>query len=190
MTGRTVFAVARSGGWGALLISGTVGAGKTTAAEAVGDWLRAQAIPHAVIDLDGLRNSWPSPPGDRFNVSIELANLAAVAANFLGAGARRLVLAGVLEEPAMRRRYSEAVGLPLCVARLRIDVSLVHQRLIRRHADDPAALGWHLHRSGELHDVLQSAGGEDYIIDTDRLTVEQTAAALISAVGWNAYSSP
>lgn len=172
----------------ALLISGTVGAGKTTAAEAVGDRLRARGVPHAVIDLDWLRTGWPSPPGDRFNVSIEIANLAAVAANYLRAGARRLVLAGVLEDPALRDRYRDAVGVPLHVARLRLDVAVARQRLRYRHADHRATLDWHLHRAGELHDILQVARAEDFVIDTDGLTVEQTAEALSAGAGWDTMS--
>ncbi|GAB2821190.1 DUF397 domain-containing protein [Lentzea nigeriaca] len=45
----------------ALLITGPVGVGKTTVAEAVGDVLAAAEVPHAVIDLDWLRCFRPSP---------------------------------------------------------------------------------------------------------------------------------
>jgi len=51
----------------ALLINGTVGAGMTSVAERVGDLLTEAGVPNAVIDLDWLRRSWPSPTGDRFN---------------------------------------------------------------------------------------------------------------------------
>ena len=62
----------------ALLISGTVGAGKTTVADAVGDLLSARPIPNAVLDLDWLSRSWPCPPGDPFNVSMRLRNVRVV----------------------------------------------------------------------------------------------------------------
>ncbi|MET8756910.1 hypothetical protein [Lentzea sp. NPDC004782] len=45
----------------ALLITGPVGIGKTTVAEAVGDVLAAASVPHAVIDLDWLRHCTPKP---------------------------------------------------------------------------------------------------------------------------------
>lgn len=173
----------------ALLISGTVGAGKTTAADAVGGQLRAHGVPNAVIDLDWLRAAWPSPPRDRFNLAIELTNLAAVAANFLNGGAHRLVLAGVLEDPAVRPRYRQAVGVPLHVARLRVGLPLARQRLHRRHAGPTADLGWHLHRAGELHDILEAAAAEDFIVDTDELNIEETAAALIVGAGWDTTAS-
>lgn len=76
----------------ALLINGTVGVGKTTVAEAVGDLLAEAGTAHAVLDLDWLRQSWPAPPGDRFNFNMLLRNLRSIAGNYLDAGATRLVL--------------------------------------------------------------------------------------------------
>jgi len=73
-----------------LLITGTVGAGKTTVADSVGDLLVLRSIPHAVVDLDQLRLSWPSPAGDRFNYAMEIRNLTSVTANYRQAGATRL----------------------------------------------------------------------------------------------------
>jgi adenylylsulfate kinase len=168
----------------ALLVSGTVGAGKTTAAEAVGEVLRAHGVPHAVIDLDWLRAGWPSPPDDPFNLDLELANLKCVAANHLRAGAQRLVLAGVLEDPAARSGYRDAVGVPLRVARLRADLSLVRARLRRRHHDRPAELNWHLDRCEQLHTILETASAEDFVVDTTDLTPIQVAAALLDGAGW------
>ena len=82
----------------ALLITGTVGAGKTSVAEAAGELLAERRTPHAVIDLDGLRRFWPAPEDDPFSLGLTLRNLRDVARNFLNAGARRLVLAGVVEQ--------------------------------------------------------------------------------------------
>jgi hypothetical protein len=79
----------------ALQLSGTVGAGKTSVAEMVGDLLTEAGGPNAVIDLDWLRRSWPSPAGDRFNVAMALRNLRSVARNYRESGAVRIVLAGV-----------------------------------------------------------------------------------------------
>ncbi|WP_127822674.1 ATP-binding protein [Acidipropionibacterium jensenii] len=44
-----------------VLINGSVGTGKTTTAEALGDEVKQRGIPGAVIDVDWLRRSWPSP---------------------------------------------------------------------------------------------------------------------------------
>ena len=174
----------------ALLLSGTVGAGKTTTAEAVGDLLQERGVPGAVIDLDGLRRCWPSPPGDRFNNTVELANLTAVARTYREAGAERLVLAGVVEVPGARAAYEQAVGAPLQVCRLHVDLAVVQQRLLRRHAGRDAELRWHLDRSAELDAVLASAGVEDFVVDATALPVPEVAAAVMRGAGWDGDPPP
>lgn len=42
----------------ALLLTGTVGAGKTTVAAAVVDLLREHGVPNATVDLDERRWAW------------------------------------------------------------------------------------------------------------------------------------
>ncbi|GIE93366.1 hypothetical protein [Paractinoplanes rishiriensis] len=167
----------------ALLITGTVGSGKTTAAETLGDLLAERRIPHAVIDVDWLRRSWPAPAGDPFNGAVTLVNLRAVAGNFRAAGAERLVLAGVIESRAERAAYQDAVGAPLTVCRLEVDLAEVRQRLTRRHASDPGGLSWHLNRSGELDRILVDARVEDVVVPGAG-PAAQVAEKVASAVGW------
>jgi len=118
---------------GPLFVNGTVGAGKTTTANEIGTRLQRRRIPHAIIDLDSLRNAWPSPPDDRFNLELELQNLAAVATNFRDAGAEILLVAGVLEDAAVRARYEAALGVPITVCRLVVSVPSLRCRIIVRH---------------------------------------------------------
>jgi adenylylsulfate kinase len=87
---------------GALLLTGTVGSGKTSVADAIGDLLSHAGIANAAIDVDWLRHSWPCPPEDPFNGKLALRHLSAVARNYLQAGVARLVLAGVIESRAAR----------------------------------------------------------------------------------------
>ncbi|WP_226899784.1 AAA family ATPase [Nonomuraea phyllanthi] len=149
----------------ALLITGTVGVGKTSVADAAGDVLADEGVPNAVIDLDWLRRSWPSPPGDPFNGGLALRNLRAVAANFLASGAERLVLAGVIEDRGERARYEEALGVPLTVCRVRLPLAETRRRLRGRHVLDPEGLDWHLARAGELAAILDTAKVEDFSVD-------------------------
>jgi len=110
----------------------------TSVAERVGDLLTEAGVPNAVIDLDWLRRSWPSPTGDRFNVAMALRNLRSVARNYREAGAVRIVLAGVIETRDGRDRHEDAVGVPLSVCRLRVDLALVRARLAQRHEGEGA----------------------------------------------------
>ncbi|WP_336205346.1 adenylyl-sulfate kinase [Nonomuraea sp. LPB2021202275-12-8] len=171
-------------GRAALLITGTVGAGKTSTADAVGDLLADAGIPHAVLDLDWLRRSWPCPPGDPFNSAMTLRNLRDVARNFLDGGAARLVLAGVIESRDERRLHEEAVGVELAVCRLRVAPAALHRRLVRRHDGDDAGLRWHLERSGELDRVLDAARVADTVVDAGDRDPAEVAAAVLAAAGW------
>jgi adenylylsulfate kinase len=168
----------------ALLITGTVGAGKTSVAEVVGDWLNEAQIPNAVIDLDWLRRTWPSPPGDRFNMAMTLRNLRSVAANFLDSGSERLVLAGVVETTAQRERFREALDVPMAVCRLLVDLPVVHARLASRHENAQTALAWHLNRAGELDAILDAARVEDFCINAGTASLPEVAAEVIRAAGW------
>ncbi|MFF5075979.1 adenylyl-sulfate kinase [Actinoplanes sp. NPDC000266] len=167
----------------ALLLNGTVGSGKTSVAEAIGDLLTRAGVANAVVDVDWLRRSWPHPPEDRFNGGMALRNLTAVAHNYLQAGAARLVLAGVIESRAERDAYQAAVTVPLTVCRLRVELPTVRQRLIRRHDDDDV-LRWHLERSGELDQILRRAGTEDVVVDATTTSIRETAEAVIAVINW------
>ncbi|MEU2246991.1 hypothetical protein [Streptomyces sp. NPDC019224] len=168
----------------ALLINGTVGVGKTSVAGAVGGLLAEAGVPHAVLDLDWLRQAWPAPPGDRFNFTMLLRNLRSVAGNYVAAGAARLVLAGVIEQRAERDRLAEAVGTDLTVCRLRAELPVLQRRLAQRHADEPEALRWHLDRTTELDEILGRTALEDFTVDTTDVPVPDVAASVLKAAGW------
>lgn len=173
----------------ALLLTGTVGVGKTTVAEAVGDLLRDAEVPNAVVDVDWLRAAWPPPPGDPFNQAVALRNLAAVGATYLDAGAVRLVLAGVVETAEDRAAHAAALGLPLTVVRLVADPDVLRARLLRRHDRDDDARRWHLHRAGELHAIQEESAVEDHRVDTSSRTVPEVALAVLRSAGWAAPPS-
>jgi len=165
----------------ALFLNGTVGVGKSAIADAVSALLIEHGIPHAIIDLDALRAGWPAPDGDPFNSALELANLRPVAANHRAAGARILVLAGVIEDADEVQLYRDALeGLPLTVVRLTVDPEVGASRLRARHANDVEGLAWHLHRHGELDAVLSAARIPGPIVDTTARSPRQVAEEVLT----------
>lgn len=170
----------------ALFVNGTVGVGKTTVLDHLGDAFEAAQVPFALIDLDWLRRSWPAPEEDPFNLGLELANLAAYCRNLVSGGPRTVVLAGVLEDPAVRARYEHAVGSPLVVVRLSVDEAHLVARLRGRYPDPDrgAHLEWHLHRTLEMERALQRADLDDAVVEVADSTPREVAHLVLRAAGW------
>ena len=169
----------------AVFLNGTVGAGKTTTAFALSDLLGAGEVPHAVVDLDQVRLLRPPPAGDPFQHEVELANLAALAANYRAAGARRLVVAGVLESADEVPRYRTALGgRSMLVCRLTVDPATARARLERRHDDDPARCAWHLSRTVELTATLDRVRLDDVEVATERRSPDEVAREVARHAGW------
>jgi adenylylsulfate kinase len=168
----------------ALLITGTVGVGKTTVAAAAGSLLARARIPHAVIDLNALSQCWPTPRDDPFHLAMELQNLESVARNYLSAGAQRLVLSGVVETTSERARYHEALKIKLSVCRLRTDLTELHRRLRIRHAEAEDEMQWHLDRAGQLDQILDKSKVDDFEVLSDRRRLIDIAATVLTRAGW------
>lgn len=152
-----------------LFINGTVGVGKSTVAEALGQTLEKEHVAHAIIDLDHVRRAWPAPPEDPFNHELELTNLTCLVSNYATAGIKIFILAGVIEDEREIPRYKEAVGgRPLMIVRVTANESTRTTRIRTRHARDPNpdALDWHLERTVELEKILVHRRLEDVVIDS------------------------
>jgi adenylylsulfate kinase-like enzyme len=81
----------------AVLLTGTLGSGKTALAVEMGELLGEDGLAHAVIDLDWL--AWLRPAEDRTDWTIDRVlaeNLTLVVSTFRSAGVRHLVMARAL----------------------------------------------------------------------------------------------
>ena len=72
-----------------LLITGSVGVGKTTVARACVPIVEEHGLPGAYIDLATIGHDWPKPPDDPWNEAAMHRNLACMWRNFQAAGAGR-----------------------------------------------------------------------------------------------------
>ena len=167
----------------ALLLNGTVGAGKSSVAEAIAGLLSTSGIPNAYVDMDEVRRMWPAPVDDPFLTAVATQNLSSLSTNYLRAGVVRLVIAGVVETPSELKGCAAAVGVPLVTCRLRADSEVLDERLRARHTDDEE-FGWHLARAPELDQILDAASLEDFCVDVSRITVSDAATEVIGLIGW------
>ncbi len=166
-----------------LVISGPVGAGKTTIAGEIGVLLRDANLPHAIVDLAVIGECWPPPADDPWNERLVHRNLAAMWNQFRDAGARRLVLCRVLEDRALLRHVRGAVpGADITVVHLRVPLQTLHARLRQREGGrDPS---WYLDAASYLSRTMQPAELADHVMDNDTRPARAVAADILSRVGW------
>jgi adenylylsulfate kinase len=164
-----------------LLLSGTVGAGKSTIGGEISDVLAELEIPNAFVDLDGLIWQWPST--STWNNDLMFENLASLWPNYRSHGSTHLILARVLEDPTDLDRYREAVtDAEITVCRLIADERVRVERLRQRMQPGPL-LDWHLDRTSELHGILERAAFEDFVVVNDR-PVREVALEVLTLAGW------
>lgn len=166
-----------------IIVTGPVGVGKTTVAMEMGYALRDAEIPHATIDFDGLTACYPRPPDDdRWGTKLGLLNLAALWNNFRGSGARRLIIARVIESRSELEGFREAVpGMEVVVVRLRATTETLQTRVRQRRQ---GAMDWHLDRAAELAALMDARAVEDLLFETEDREPGSIAREILRRVGW------
>jgi adenylylsulfate kinase len=164
----------------AVLITGVYGSGKSSVAEEIAYALEHQGQPYAMLDLDYL--SWAGTgSGDRASeFRLLLENLAAVAGNYRRAGIGRFVLAYFARSAAEVDGVRKALGLPVRVARLEVDQSVIEQRLT---ADVASGRADDLRAAVAAIEAGEGLGVEDFVVRNDRPLTE-VALEVMTRVGW------
>ena len=166
-----------------LLITGSLGSGKTTVLGEITDILTEIRVPHAIVDQDALSQFFPRPAGDPFGSDMMFENLSAIWPNFHAAGADRLVLAGILQKRDTLERYRSVLGVPgITVCRLTASVETMQARLAVR--EPGRALDWHLNRSVELDAILEQAAVGDFSVRNDGRPIGEVAEEVLQKAGW------
>jgi chloramphenicol 3-O-phosphotransferase len=163
-----------------LVITGTMGVGKTATLDEVTDLLADAGVTHACVDLDGLGlfHIVPAPPPD-----LIFRNLDALFASYLATGVRWFVVAAALERHSDLDRIRRPLGDPsIKVCRLTAPLAIAEARVSQRE------LGIHrnryVERTAELDRLLSAARLEDFCIDSSQAPVTEVARQLLSMAGW------
>ncbi len=166
-----------------ILVTGPVGSGKTTVATEMGRLLSEAGIAHAVVDFDQLTEYRPRAADDPFGTQVGLANLTAVWRNYAAAGAKRLIIARVIESrddlTDLRHAFPEA---NITVVRLRASVTTLQTRVRRREIG--GALEWHLVRAAELAKLMDAHKLEDVLVEAEGRGPASIARDILVRVGW------
>jgi len=167
----------------ALLLTGGLGAGKTSVALAVGEALEQAAVPGVVMDLDWLCWAWGPQLSDDGVHELLCRNVAAVVPNLLAAGAERLVLARGLLHSHDLDALREALGtIPLTVVRLTVSEETARTRLQAR--DDGQQLAEHLAELENFETQVRDAAGDAPVVDTTTLDPAGAAVSVLRLARW------
>jgi hypothetical protein len=164
-----------------IIISGSMGSGKTTALGEASDLLAASGVAHAALDLDALNMvRLPVSLAER----VTLQNLAAIFANFRNAGVQRLLLAVAVESrDALEQLRSAMPGAECVVCRLTGDVATMEERV---RAREPGMLqAEFVGRVKDLDAVLAKAAVETFTVSNGAgRSITDAARELLDRAGW------
>lgn len=167
----------------AILLTGTVGVGKSTVLMEIGDALDADDEPYALLDLDWL--AWVQPADDA-PVSVQqilVENLAHASRTFRRAGVRRFVMARAVDAADVAGiRSALGSSVRLLVVQLTAAPQVVAQRL--RGRDRGERLAEHLEQANAFAARIEPAQLGVVAVATDHGDVAAVAQEVLAAAGW------
>lgn len=164
----------------ALVLSGPPGVGKTSVGWRVFDRCTDLDLKPAFADLDLLGAAWPAPDDDPHQSRLKAINLAAVWSNYRRAGSRRLIIAGVVENPTERRQLEDATEGPLLICRLDAPDTELAERIHGRARETGTSLTQLVARAAELSAQLIANDISDYAINTAARTIDDIADEVLT----------
>lgn len=164
-----------------LIITGTMGAGKTTVLDEASDILTVQGIHHAAIDLDALGLAH-LPPATSSHKAM-YANLQSVCANYSSLGIKRLLLARAIEDRAELELCKSIVSATnTVVCRLTASIETMQQRIQQRELGISSR--HYAARVAELNEMLDRAQLENFTLTNQNRPLTDVAHELLLKAGW------
>jgi hypothetical protein len=164
-----------------LIITGSMGAGKTSVLDEASDILALQNIAHAALDLDafGLAHL---PSGARSD-AVMYRNLQCVCKNYAALGIRRFLVARAIEDRAALECCRKAVSAKnMIVCRLAANVGTMRQRVKTRELG--VLQERFVARVAKLNSTLDRARLEDFSVTADDRSLTEIAHEMLLNAGW------
>ena len=163
-----------------IVISGSMGCGKTTVLGEASDVLTAHHIAHGSVDIDAIGTALL--PGD-LSREVRHRIVASIFTTFARAELTRVLIAEAVEDrEELDRLRRVAPGAEVMVCRLTAAIDTMQDRLRIR---EPGMLqAQFLARAKELDQILDQAGVEDFTVVNDQRSVTDVAQELLERAGW------
>jgi len=164
-----------------LIITGTMGAGKSTVLAEASDILTLHQIAHAAIDLDAL--GLAHLPSNAGNDAVMCRNLQSVCENYASLGVKRLLLARAMENRAELELCRGIVSAPnTFVCRLTAGIETMQERIKMRETG--VSRREYVARVAILNVILDRAGLEDFTVANENRSLTEVAREVLVKAGW------
>ncbi len=164
-----------------LIITGSMGAGKTAVLAEASDILALRQLAHAAIDLDAL--GLAHLPSRARNDGVMYRNLESVFKNYASLGVRRFLLARAMENRAeleLCRSVISATNTVVC--RLTASIEVMQQRVKMRESG--ISRKEYVARAAKLNALLDLARLEDFTVTNENRSLSQVAHEMLLNAGW------
>ena len=164
-----------------LIITGSMGAGKTSVLAEASDILALRKIVHAAIDLDALGLAHlPLADG---NDSVMYRNLESVCRNYASLGVTRLLLARAMEDRAeLELCQSIVAAAATIVCRVTAGIATMQQRVKTRESG--LLQQEYVDRVVTLDAILDRATLEDFVVVNEDRFLGDVAQEMLIKAGW------
>jgi hypothetical protein len=164
-----------------LIITGSMGAGKTSVLAEASDILALHKIVHAAIDLDTLGMAHlPSAAGPD---GIMYRNLQSVCKNYAALGVTRLLLGSAVEDRTQLELCRSAVSAQdTAICRLTASLGQMQQRVKMRETG--MLQQQFVDRVAILDAILDSAHLEDFVVINEDRSINEVAQEMLVKAGW------
>jgi hypothetical protein len=164
-----------------LVITGGMGAGKTSVLGEASDILALRHIAHAAIDLDALGLGFL--PSAAANDGAMYSNLRSVCENYAGLGVQRFLLARAIEDRAQLKICRDAVSATeMVVCRLIATGETMQQRVNMREIG--ISQREYVARVAKLNDILDREQLEDFRVTNENRSLTDVALEMLAEAGW------
>ena len=163
-----------------LIITGSMGSGKTSVLGEASDLLALRHITHAAIDLDTLGLAYIDSGETK---KVMYRNLQCVCKNYSALGVTRVLLARAMEDHAELELCREAVSATnTVVCRLTASIETMEQRV--RMRESGMAQQAYITRVAELNAILDHARLEDFLVSSENRSVTEVAEEMLIKARW------
>lgn len=164
-----------------LIITGTMGAGRTSILAEASDILELRDINHAAVDLDAL--GFAHVPSTTSNNDLMYRNLQSVCKNYASLGVRRLLLARAIESRSELERCRSVVSAThTVICRLTASVEAMQQRVQMRESG--VSQREYVARVAKLNVILDRARLEDFTITNENRPITEVAHEMLVEARW------